>query len=433
MGSARRVCRGWAERRRAGCWGVLALPQRQVAETQRPALRLLPGERDSRSPATVTSCPRTECWRTASRPRPPRRYDFGPLFAHTAPIVAAATLAICHLEGCRSGGRQRVGAVRTLADSQPAARAGRAGRRCGGEATTAARQPRTTATTCGTPASTRRWRCSTRRESRTSDGTVGRRGAQFGSTVPGQAASASATCRGRSPRTGTAGDVAVPLHPAHPAPLLAEVAAAVPPERRGDRERARGRARTSSHPPPPTGLRRALTASGQVDLVIGPRTARVRPRTGERHVGYGRSATSVGNGRAGRPPLRRRCPRWAAGVGRVASRTGRHVSVTPSAVLLCNAIGSRTVWAASPRAANPATPPGVRAELEMCHARATRMSDRPVAPGARPAGQVAIGLLIEVRRGTRVVFTRCAPVRVRLGWHVRSRQLCVPSHGAPAV
>lgn len=119
----------------------------------------------------------------------------------------------------------------------------------------------------------------------------------------------------------------------------------------------------------------ALTASSEVDLVIGHGPHVIQPLE---LVNGTWVFWSVGNlvsgmpesspGRYG-PDARDGLLAWAdIHVARDGS-----VTVTPSAVLLCNQISSRTVWPALSTLADPTAPAPLAGELAACHARASRV------------------------------------------------------------
>jgi hypothetical protein len=305
------------------------------------------------------------------------RYDFGPLLAPHAPIVAAAMLAICHMEvpigwpGESVGAHGRsITANRLLGPAEFAEAVAVAGYdRCstasnhsydlweGGIASTLGMLDAVGVTHVGT--------ARTPEEETGSAAPFLVRGVRVAHLSWSVASNTELPERWRFHYTAR-----------DPAPVLAEVAAA----RSAGAEVVIVSVHTGAENvfapiPADRAFVEALVASGDVDLVIGHGPHVIQPV----ELVHGTWVFwSVGNLVSGMPessPARYTADArdgllaWAeirvAGDGAV--------TVAPSAVLLCNQIASRTVWPAVTALADPATPTDVRPQLEACIARAAHL------------------------------------------------------------
>jgi poly-gamma-glutamate synthesis protein (capsule biosynthesis protein) len=305
------------------------------------------------------------------------RYDFGPLLAPHAPSVQGAMLAICHVEVPIGWPGEPVGAQ---------GRSDTANRLLGpaelAEAIAAAGYDR-----CSTASnhSYDLWE-------RGIDSTLGMLDAvgvdhvgtartaeeEAGSAAPFRVRGVAVAHLAWSVASNSAPPEQWRFHytARDPAPVLAEVAAA----RAAGAEVVivsvhTGRENVFAPIPDDRAFVEALAASGDVDLVIGHGPHVIQPV----ELVHGTWVFwSVGNLVSGMPessPARYTADArdgllaWAeirvAGDGAVI--------VVPSAVLLCNQIGSRTVWPAVTALADPATPAAVRPQLEACINRATHV------------------------------------------------------------
>lgn len=310
----------------------------------------------------------------AAAANPGERYDFGPMLAPHASIVSAASLAICHVE---------------VPLGWPGAPVGAQGR------SLTANRLIGPAEFAGAVAAAGYDRCSTASNhsydlwSAGIDSTLGMLDAA-GLSHAGTARTPDEAQLSAQPfdvngvrvshlSWSTASNTELPerwrFHhtPRHSAPLLDEVAAA----RAAGAEVVIvsvhvGRENEFAPIPADRAFVEAITASGAVDLVIGHGPHVIQP---VEQVNGTWVYWSVGNlvsgmpesspGRYG-PDARDGLAAWAE--VRVAPDGG--VTVTPSAVLLCNEIGTRTIWPALTTLADAATSPGLAAELDACRARA---------------------------------------------------------------
>lgn len=308
---------------------------------------------------------------------PGERYDFGPLFAHTAPIVAAADLAICHMEVPLGWPGERVGAYGRS----------RTANRLLGPAEMAAGVAATGYDRCSTASnhSFDLWEHGI-------DATLGVLDTA-GVTHVGTARTPDEEGASAGPFVingiavshlswSTASNTELPdrwryhYTPRNPAPVIAEAAAA----------RAAGAdvvivsvhvGRENEFAPIPDdrAFVTALAASGQIDLVIGHGPHVVQPIEQVHGVWVYWSVGNLVSG-MGEPGDPRYGPDARDGLlawAEVAVAADGAVTVTPSAVLLCNQLGSRTVWAGITALADPATPPELLPELAACRARVARI------------------------------------------------------------
>ena len=357
---------------------ALAAPLHGPAEAHRPALRATPGARSFTVAASGDILTENKVLANgAAAAGAGERYDFGPLLAHTAPIVAAATLAICHMEvplgapGASVGAHGRsLTANRLLGPAEMAAGVASAGYdRCStasnhsfdlwesGIDSTLAVLDAAGVTHVGT--------ARTSEEAQHSAAPLLVNGVRVSHLSWSTASNTELPSRWRFHHT-----------PRDPAPVLAEVAAA----RAAGAEVVIvsvhvGRENEFAPIPADRAFVRALTASGQIDLVIGHGPHVIQPieqvdgtwvywSVGNLVSGMG----EPGDPRYG-PDARDGLLAWAE----VRVGADGSVAVTPSAVLLCNQLGTRTVWPAVSALGDPATPAALRPQLEACLARAERI------------------------------------------------------------
>ncbi|HWL46023.1 MAG TPA: CapA family protein [Ilumatobacter sp.] len=355
-----------------------AAPLQRPAEVNRPAQRGTPPVRSFTLAATGDILTENLVLANgAAAAAPGERYDFGPLFARHAPIVSAATLAICHMEvplgwpGAPVGAHGRSNtANRLLGPAEMAAAVAGAGYdRC----STASNH------------SYDLWASGI-------DSTLGMLDAA-GVTHAGTARSAEEAAASAQPflvhgvqvshlSWSVASNTELPeqwrFHytARNPAPVLAEVAAA----RAAGAEVVivsvhTGRENVFAPVADDRAFVTALTASGQVDLVIGHGPHVIQPieRVNGTWVYWslGNLVSGMPESNAGRYTADARDGLLAWAEVRVTA--DGTVSITPSAVLLCNQLGTRTVWPAVSALADPATPAALRPQLEACITRATRI------------------------------------------------------------
>lgn len=357
---------------------TLVAASSRAADVTRSARRATPAVRSLTVAATGDILPENlVLMNGVASAAPGERFDFGPLFARHAPIVQAATLAICHMEVPLGWPGERVGAH--------------------GRSTTANRLlgPAELALAV---AGAGYDRCSTASNHSFDlwehgiDSTLGMLDAA-GMTHVGTARSPEEAVASAAPflvngvrvshlswSTASNGErpAAWRVHytPRNPAPVLAEVAAA----RDAGAEVVivsvhTGRENVFAPAPDDRAFVEALTASGQIDLVIGHGPHVIQPI--ERVHGtwvywsLGNLVSGMPESNAGRytADARDGLLAWA----QIAVAADGTVTVTPSAVLLCNQIGARTVWPAVSALADPATPDALRPQLEQCLARASRI------------------------------------------------------------
>jgi hypothetical protein len=306
-----------------------------------------------------------------------RRYDFGPLLAPHTPIVAAAMLAICHMEVPIGWPGESVGALgrsntanRLLGPAELAEAVAEAGYdRCstasnhsydlweGGVASTLGMLDAVGVTHTGT--------ARTPEEDAASAAPFLVRGVKVAHLSWSLASNTELPERWRFHYTSR-----------DPAPVLAEIGAA----RAAGAEVVivsvhTGRENVFAPIPDDRAFVEALVAPGGVDLVIGHGPHVIQPIE-QVHGTW--VFWSVGNLVSGMPEsdsdrytadARDGLLAWA----QIRVDGDGTVTVVPSAVLLCNEIGSRTVWPAISALADPATPAELRPQLEACIARASRL------------------------------------------------------------
>lgn len=309
---------------------------------------------------------------------PGERYDFGPLFAPIAPIVAGAGLAICHLEMPLGWPDQAPGAYgRSLVAN-----------RLLGPAEMAAGIAATGFDRCSTASNH-----SYDMDAAGIDSTLGMLDAA-GVTHVGTARSPAEAAAGIVPFAvngvrvahlsySTSSNTELPAAwrfaytpRSNPQPVIDDVAAA----RAAGAEVVIvsihiGRERVHTPFPDDRAFVEAIVGAGGVDLVIehGPHVIQpVEQVTSGGHTSW--VFWSVGNlvSGMGEPGDPRYGPAARDGLLAWAEVTVAHngaATVTPSAVLVCNQQWTRTVWPATARA-DPATPADVRPQLEACLARA---------------------------------------------------------------
>ena len=118
----------------------------------------------------------------------------------------------------------------------------------------------------------------------------------------------------------------------------------------------------------------AVAASGEVDLVIGHGPHVIQPveRVYDTWVFWSLGNLVSGMGEPGDPkygPEARDGLLAEVEITVVSGAMGSRTTVRPSAVLICNAIGTRTVWPAQDTFADPNTSPDLRAQMAACIAR----------------------------------------------------------------
>jgi poly-gamma-glutamate synthesis protein (capsule biosynthesis protein) len=353
----------------------LAAPSREPAVPHSPARRAPPAVRTITVAATGDLLPENAVLAAgAAAAGEGERYDFGPLLAPHTPIVAAAMLAICHMEVPMGWPGEPVGALgrsntanRLLGPAELAQAVAAAGYdRCstasnhsydvweGGIDSTLGMLDAVGVTHAGTARAPE--------EEASSAAPFLVRGVKVAHLSWSVASNTDPPERWRFHHTNR-----------DPAPVLAEVAAA----RAAGAEVVivsvhTGRENVFAPIPDDRAFVEALVAHGDVDLVIGHGPHVIQPIE-QVHGTW--VFWSIGNLVSGMPEsdsdrytadARDGLLAWA----QIEVADDGTVTVAPSAVLLCNQIGSRIVWPALSALADPVTPADVRPQLEACIARA---------------------------------------------------------------